>query len=781
MGRYQVTTCEKCRLKEHRKQIVNGKGSLKPRVLFVGEAPGAEEDEAGKPFVGAAGRTLYSQIVAAGLKDEALAWSNVCRCRPPNNRTPLQDEIDCCVGYLYEEIQSYKDSLEFIVALGDTAAFALTGLKTNPHRGMVLKPPELPCPILITSHPSRSFHERAYYDVIIWDMYKVFWDDEMFENRTEGYLINPSVPEAMAWFDKASTKPWVAVDIETVGKNEDDGDKGLNPQRDLITGIGFCCGKGDALHVSGTRMKECWSMLKKFLETHEGLIYHNNRFDRAFLSVAGIESKLSWDTMSGIYLFNPDFPIRKLDFLRSVHTNIEPYKHKYWVHHDIDLGLYNCLDVDCTWQIREAQEHMIKPELMKRMCGESDVALHMMLRGVRIEKNVLAAHWLDYKPKMLELAEKFRNKWGVEIGSNKQLSELLYGKLALSYQRKSVKKTIISVDDGALEYAKRSLYGGREAFPEQYECLEEIQEYRDCQKIIGTYCEGMFKLIQPDGRIHPWWKPEGTDTGRWACRNPNLQNIPFQMKDIIVPEEGKVYLYADYDRLEVWISAIVSGDEDLLELLESGVDIHGVLQKEIAQFYPAITRVQAKTTLFGTFYGRGTRDIAEQFRVPTEIAKGWQDMIFGKFKKLGQFFRKTIPEQFEEFGYMTSFYGRVKYADKITEAMNFPIQSAASDTLNNALIALDKAGFHPILNQHDACVCEEEDTSRWDEFINIMQTSSPLMRKVMNASGGMGYNWKELTDDKMHEAIERELEEGATKDYILGKYSISELAFDTLF
>jgi DNA polymerase-1 len=308
-----------------------------------------------------------------------------------------------------------------------------------------------------------------------------------------------------------------------------------------------------------------------------------------------------------------------------------------------------------------------------------------------------------------------------------------------------------------------------------------IQEYRDCQKTVGTYCEGLFKLIQEDGRIHPWWKPEGTDTGRWACKNPNLQNIPVLMKDVIVPEEGKVFLYADFDRLEVWISAILSGDEELLKVLESGVDIHGVLQKEIAKSYPSITRVQAKTTLFGTFYGRGTKDIAQQFGVPKEVAKMWQDMVFGRFKKLGTFFREKIPKEFEENGYMTSFYGRVKYCTKITEAMNFPIQSPASDTLNNALIALYKAGFHPILNQHDAVVCEEEDTSRWDEFIDIVQTSSPLMRKVMNASGGIGYNWRELTDDKMHEVIELNLENGHSKEEILSNFDISELAFTTLF
>lgn len=775
----QVRECKKCRLAEGRKNIVNLKGNLNADILFVGEAPGREEDEQGKPFVGAAGRTLFSMIKNADIDPFLCAWTNVCRCRPPNNRAPETDEIEACLPYLKEEIEKVKPRI--IVALGDTAAFALTGKKTNPFSGSILEVPDLPAPVLITAHPARSFHERAYYDIIVWNLNKVFWDESLLKNSTDKYLINPPPSEAVLWLEETLRDySMVAVDIETVGK-EDDVDRGLNPNRDSIEGIAFCREKGEALHLSGSNMKACWDAIKKFLETHEGLVFQNNRFDRAFLKVADINAKLYWDTMTGMYIFNPDFPYRSLDFLRSLHTNILPYKHEYWSNKSIDLGLYNCLDTDVTWQVAKAQKAFVNKELMHRMCEESNVALDMMLRGIRIDEKKLAEHWLDYKPEMERIAKEFYEEFGVDIGSNKQLSELLYKKMGLSYSSKSVKKTMISVDDFALETAKKSLYMGEAAWPREWKCIEMIQKYRDCQKIVGTYCEGLFKLIQPDGRIHPWWKPEGTDTGRWACRNPNLQNIPITMKDIIIPEEGKVFYYADYDRLEVWISAILSGDEDLLDVLESGLDIHRVLQKEIAKSYPAITRVQAKTTLFGTFYGRGTADIANQFNVPQEVAKMWQDMIFGRFKKLGKFFRETIPREFESNGYLKSFYGRVKYCSRITEAMNFPIQSAASDTLNNALIALHKRGFHIVLNQHDACVCEEEDTSRWEEFLDIFQTSSPKMRNIIYASGGMGYNWKELTDDKMHESIEKDLKEGLSREKILEKYPISSLAFDTLF
>lgn len=778
---YRVGECFDCRLGGYRKNIVNMKGCKERPILLVGEAPGKEEDEQGKPFVGAAGRTLYAMLKDAGINTEKVAWTNVCRCRPPNNRTPEQDEISECYKHLHKEIAWLNPS--FIVALGDTAAFALTGKRTNPYRGHIVRPAEFDCPVLITAHPARSFHERSYYEILMWDLMKINmpW---LWEEHKEDYLINPNDAVVEQWFADAMKAELVAVDIETRGKNEDDEDRGLNPRRDEIEGIGFCCGIGNALHLSGGCFKRHWEKVKSFLESHEGLIYQNNRFDRAFLKVAGINSKCYWDTMTGMYLFNPDFPQRSLDFLRSVHTNIAPYKAAYWSGEgDIDLGRYNCLDVDVTLQVALAQRVFVNHEVMELMMGESHVALDMMLRGVRIDRNKLAAHWLTYQPTMERLSYEFFAEHGVEISSNKQLSNLLYNELGLPYQARSVKKSMVSVDDSAIEYAKSSLYGGAVAYPKEYKILEDIQKFRECQKIVGTYCEGIDKLIQDDGRVHPWWKPEGTDTGRWACRNPNFQNIPIEMKDIIVPEEGHVFYYADFDRLEVWISALVSGDKDLLDILESGVDIHGVLQKEIAKEYPTITRVQAKTTLFGTFYGRGAKDIARQFGVQVEIAKLWQDMIFGRFKALGKLFREKIPEEFSENGFMTSIYGRVKFPKAITEAMNFPIQSAASDTLNKALIALHKAGFHPVLNQHDAVVCEESNQERWEEFLYIVQHSSPMLKKKMNASGGMGFNWKELTNDKLHEAIEEDMDSGLSDEEILLKYNgeISDLAFETIF
>jgi uracil-DNA glycosylase family 4 len=119
--------CCKCGLGKTRKHNVPGEGNPHPRLVFVGEAPGADEDEAGRPFVGRAGQLLDKIIAAMGLRRQDVFICNVLKCRPPNNRDPLPDEIIACIPFLERQLEAIKP--EIIVALGAHAARTL--LKTE--------------------------------------------------------------------------------------------------------------------------------------------------------------------------------------------------------------------------------------------------------------------------------------------------------------------------------------------------------------------------------------------------------------------------------------------------------------------------------------------------------------------------------------------------------------------------------------------------------------------------------------------------------------------------
>ncbi len=123
----QVTSCKKCQLCETRTRTVFGQGSANARLVFVGEAPGYEEDQKGLAFVGRAGQLLTKMIVAMGLTREDVFICNVLKCRPPNNRTPAADEIAACSPYLFEQLQIIQP--EIVCALGAPAAQTLLGTK----------------------------------------------------------------------------------------------------------------------------------------------------------------------------------------------------------------------------------------------------------------------------------------------------------------------------------------------------------------------------------------------------------------------------------------------------------------------------------------------------------------------------------------------------------------------------------------------------------------------------------------------------------------------------
>lgn len=128
--REDIGDCTRCRLhKQGRKQIVFGVGNPKAELMFIGEAPGADEDQQGEPFVGRAGQLLNNMIKAMGLRREDVYIANIIKCRPPNNRTPERDECETCSPFLFRQIEVIKPKV--IVALGAVAAKTLLAVNSS--------------------------------------------------------------------------------------------------------------------------------------------------------------------------------------------------------------------------------------------------------------------------------------------------------------------------------------------------------------------------------------------------------------------------------------------------------------------------------------------------------------------------------------------------------------------------------------------------------------------------------------------------------------------------
>jgi len=160
----EIKECKKCRLHKYRKNPVPGEGSLNAKIMFIGEAPGAKEDEQGRPFVGAAGKLLTTLLESIGLKRENVFITNVVKCRPPHNRDPLDVEISACLPYLVEQINIIKPRI--IVTLGRISTktiFQLGDLvfkSMSKDRGVIreAKIGEVEVKILPTYHPAAALY-----------------------------------------------------------------------------------------------------------------------------------------------------------------------------------------------------------------------------------------------------------------------------------------------------------------------------------------------------------------------------------------------------------------------------------------------------------------------------------------------------------------------------------------------------------------------------------------------------------------------------------------------
>ncbi len=166
-----VIKCTKCDLCKTRTNAVPGKGNFQSDVIFVGEAPGRNEDKNGEPFIGVAGKKLSIALDEAGISRDDVYITNIVKCRPPNNRVPNTDERDTCKEYLKQEISIIKPKL--ICILGNTAFNSiLGGSEITKFRGKVVRKNNLL--YFLTIHPAATIYNQKLIDVLKNDIVKLF-------------------------------------------------------------------------------------------------------------------------------------------------------------------------------------------------------------------------------------------------------------------------------------------------------------------------------------------------------------------------------------------------------------------------------------------------------------------------------------------------------------------------------------------------------------------------------------------------------------------------------
>lgn len=324
----------------------------------------------------------------------------------------------------------------------------------------------------------------------------------------------------------------------------------------------------------------------------------------------------------------------------------------------------------------------------------------MEMAGVKMNAEALMEYGNALAVKIAELEERIYEQAGEKfnINSPKQLGVILFEKMQLPGSKKT--KTGYSTSADVLE----------KLAPEQ-PIIRDILEYRTLAKLKSTYADGLLTCLDEDGRVRSTFQQTVTATGRLSSTEPNLQNIPIRMelgrliRKVFVPQDGYVFVDADYSQIELRLLAHMSGDEVLINAYNEAQDIHRLTASQVFNVpFEEVTDLQrrnAKAVNFGIVYGISSYGLSEDLSISPKEAKKYIDHYFETYPKIKEFLDGTVAKAKEE-GCVRTLYNRRRPVPELSSsnfmqrafgeriAMNSPLQGTAADIMKIAMIRVDR-------------------------------------------------------------------------------------------
>jgi DNA polymerase-1 len=548
------------------------------------------------------------------------------------------------------------------------------------------------------------------------------------------------------WLGKLQAAPLIAFDTETTS---------LDPMQAELVGLSFAIDAYEAIYVPvghdypGVPVQLDREMVLKALKplleskTPEKVGQHI-KYDMNVLSQYGVAVEgVAFDTMLESYVLNStgsrhDMDSLALKYLGHQTTHYEDIAGKgakqiLFSQVSIeDAGHYAAEDADITLRLHQHLWPRLQAEpSLEKVLAELEVPLipvlaRMEQTGVLIDGKLLLQQSNELAKRMLELEVHSHESAGqpFNLGSPKQLQQILFEKLELPVIRKTPKGQPSTAEDVLKELA------------DNYELPRLILEHRSISKLKSTYTDKLPQQINPrTGRVHTSYHQAVAATGRLSSSNPNLQNIPIRtsqgrkIRKAFIAPPGNLILAADYSQIELRIMAHLSGDKGLLKAFHDGVDIHRATAGEVfAEDYEKVTdnqRRAAKAINFGLMYGMSAFGLARQLDISRPEAQEYMDTYFSRYPAVQGFMEKT-REQAREHGYVKTLFGRRLYLPEINAsnmmrrqgaeraAINAPMQGTAADIIKIAMIRVDdwiqsdQPGARLVMQVHDELVLEVE-------------------------------------------------------------------------
>ena len=591
------------------------------------------------------------------------------------------------------------------------------------------------------------------------------------------YSAITDLDEVRKHFDKAvmSHDGLIAIDTETTGLEEDS----------AIVGFSFSYEKGRAYYVplvAGGREYNSAENVKVLFDDYLAsgklkVINQNVKYDLKAIWRLGSDIKnIAFDTMIAAWLIDSNANIYNLDDLSSRYLGLttvhyEDVVAKDEIFSDIPLEKavpYGAEDSDMAFRLYLVFSEELKRKNLDIVFNQFELPLIRILakmenHGIHLSNERINALKEDIDGKVSSLVSSIFAEAGHEfnLNSTMQLSKVLFEELGMKAGKKTQKG--YSTDTATLEGLRSE--GGK--------IISDILDYRQLSKLKSTYIDVLPALADKNGRIHTSFLQTGTATGRLSSRNPNLQNIPVRtdegrlIRSAFTPDEGTVFLSADYSQIELVVLADVSQDPGLMEAFNTGTDVHRytasmIFSRPVDEITDHERRI-AKTINFGIMYGMSAFRLSNELGISRREATEFIDRYFARYAGVKSFVER-MEEEARKNGFVRTRFGHIREvlginsSNKVERAgaervaVNTVIQGTAAEIMKIAMIAIDKAledgnfATKTLLQVHDELIfevpeAEEERVAMLvrDKMENAVKLSVPL-----RASLEFGASWGDM-------------------------------------
>ena len=559
-----------------------------------------------------------------------------------------------------------------------------------------------------------------------------------------------------------------------------------------VVGVSFSVNSGEAAYVpfahtypdAPKQLDRDWALkkLKPLLEdSNKAKLGQNLKYDASVLANHGIVLEgIKYDTMLESYILDStgtrhDMDSLALKYLGHKTTHFEDIAGKGVKQLTFDqiplevAGPYAAEDADITMRLHEVFWPKIeKEQKLVSLFNEIELPLVPVLsrierKGALLDIDLLAEQSQDLETRISELEKEAHEIAGqaFNLGSPKQLGEILFEKLELPVVKKTPKGAPSTAEDVLVELAL------------DYPLPKLLLEHRSLSKLKSTYTDKLpIMLSEVSGRVHTSYHQAVTATGRLSSSEPNLQNIPIRTEEgrrirkAFIAPPGFSLVAADYSQIELRIMAHLSKDAGLLSAFNEDRDVHTATAAEVFEVdQDAVSgeqRRKAKAINFGLIYGMSAFGLAKQLGLGRNQAQEYIDRYFARYPGVKDYMDATREVAHEQ-GFVETLFGRRLYLPEINArnkmrqqaaertAINAPMQGTAADIIKKAMLDVDRwllsqdVDASIVMQVHDELVLEVNESilDTLIEKINTLMSGAASLDVPLVVDVGFGENWDE--------------------------------------